>query len=220
MKPISSEQGRTLARATTRIFLSALVSASLSFAATIYDSGLAAIKATDPIQLGRLNRTGVPSDWSAPKAFPGVLNATVSYRYEAFVLPSILYPFVQITMDDLSGTGQTFASAYLGSYRPSNTLPNNGLNLNYLGDEGVSGNPFGTDPAAFQVVVPVGGTLVVVVNDASPIAAGVGQPFRLLVEGFFDTNFSNTAPEPATYGFIGIALALGFAVVRRRRLPA
>src|SRR3954449_8112339 len=179
-KPISSNIPRSLRSAGSNIILSVVLSASLSSAATIYESGLAALKVTDPVQISRLNRSAVLSNWSAPKPFPGVVNPTVSYRYATFVLPWVLYPYIQITMDDVSGTGQTFASAYINSYAPNNTAPNFGLNTNYLGDAGFSGNFFGNDPIAFQVVVPVGGSLAVVVNDTG---AGIGQPFRLLVEG-------------------------------------
>lgn len=194
-----------------KIALFTLLSASISFGATLYDSGLVALSAASPVQAGRLGRNGVLSDWSAPKDFPGVLNTTTSYQYEAFVLPSILYPYVQISVDDVSGTAQTFVSAYLNVYTPDNTAPNYGLDVNYLGDEGDSGNLAG-NPRAFQAVLPVGSTLVLAVNDTSATGDGIGQPFRLIVEGFTDTNFSE-APEPATFAYVvaglGAALALG-----------
>lgn len=211
---IYSKFPRSLASAGSKILLSAVLSASLSFGATIFDSGLATVKATDPVQTGRLSRSGVPSDWSSPKAFPGVLNTTVSYHYTTFVLSSIMFPYIQVTIDDVSGTGLTFASAYLNAYTPNSTGPNYGLNLNYLGDAGSSGNYFGTDPVSFQVVMPIGGTLVLVVNDAT--GGGIGQPFRLLVEGFADTSF-NDAPEPATYALFAVALGLGLIFARTRK---
>lgn len=215
LKSISSTFSRDLVSAASKLAYLAVVSASISYGATIYDSGLATLKTTDPVQLGRLNRNGILSDWSATKVFPGAVNTTIPYRYETFVLSSVLYPFIQITMDDVSGTAQTFASAYLNSYVPSNTAPNFGLDVNYLGDAGASGNFFGTDPRAFQVVMPVGGTLVLVVNDASNTGAGIGQPFRLLVEGFADTNF-NDVPEPATLGLLFATLSAGAILAWRR----
>lgn len=192
------------------------LSATLCSAATIFDSGVAALPPSSPVQAGRLNPTRVVSGWSAPKGFPGVINPSVSYHYETFVLTPILYPYIQISVDDLSGTAQTFASAYLNSYTPANTAPNYGLDTNYLGDAGNSGN-LGGNPRAFQVVVPLSGTLVLVINDVSPTNAGLGQPFRLIVEGFSDTNF-NDAPEPATFGFILAALSGGALLVRKRKL--
>jgi hypothetical protein len=138
-----------------------------------------------------------------------VLNTSASYHYEAFALSSILYPYIQISVDDLSGTAQTFVSAYLNAYAPNGTTPNYGLDVNYLGDEGNSGNLAG-NPRAFQVALPVGSTLVLAVNDTSATGDGIGQPFRLIVEGFTDTNFSE-APEPATFACVILALSTAAA---------
>jgi hypothetical protein len=193
-----------------RIAFFSVLSACISSGATLYDSGLVALSDADPVQAGRLGRNGVLSDWSVPKDFPGVLNTSNSYHYEAFALPTILYPYIQISVDDVSGTAQTFVSAYLNAYTPNNTAPNYGLDANYLGDEGNSGNLAG-NPRAFQVAVPLGSTLVLAVNDSSARGDGIGQPFRLIVEGFTDTSFSE-APEPATLGCV--LLGLGAAALR------
>jgi hypothetical protein len=197
-------------------FVLLLLSAALCSAATIYDSGVVALAASSPLQTGRLNRNGLVSDWSAPKDFPGAVNPTISYHYETFVLAPILYPYIQISVDDVSGAAQTFASAYLNSYTPGNTAPNNGLDINYLGDTGNSGNLFGGNPRAFQVLVPLGNTLVLVVNDASPTGGGLGLPFRIIAEGFSDTNF-NDAPEPATFGFVAAVFGAGALLVWKRK---
>jgi hypothetical protein len=216
-RPESLEILRGLASTARKLILVAIPLSALSSAATIFDSGLVAIAANDATQSGRLNRVSLPSDWSSAKAFPGVVNPTVLYHYDTFVIPTVTFPYIQVTIDDVSGTAQTFASAYLGAYVPNATAPNLGLNTNYLGDAGGSGNYLGgTVPVAFQVVMPVGGTLVLVVNDASPIGAGIGQPFRLLVEGFADTSFSN-APEPATAGLLVAALGVGGLILSRRK---
>jgi hypothetical protein len=203
---------KKLAPLVRKIALLGILSVSISSGATLYDSGLVALSAADPVQAGRLGRNGALSDWSTPKDFPGVVNAATSYQYEAFALPSILYPYIQISVDDVSGTARTFVSAYLNSYSPNNTAPNYGLDVNYLGDEGDSGNLAG-NPRAFQVALPVGSTLVLAVNDTSATGAGIGQPFRLIVDGFTDTNFSE-APEPASLGFVlvglGVAAVLGW----------
>lgn len=203
-----------------------LLISTLSFGAIIYDSGVTALKATDPTQLGRLSRStvgsGVPSDWSAPKAFPGVANPTVSYRYETFAIPVSPFPYLQISFDDIFDTADTFASAYLNSYNPNSTAANRGLDVNYLGDAGNSGNIFG-NPRVFQVVLPSATDhLVIVANDVFGTTSAIGQNFRILVEGFYDTSFNDTippapVPEPATMALSGAGLAIATIAVYRRK---
>src|SRR4051812_16848812 len=90
-----------LSKATKGLSIAFLTSA-LSFGAVIYDSGITALKTTDPTQLGRLSRSLIPSDWSAQKAFPGVLNPAISYHYETFAVPVSPFPYLQISFDDFS----------------------------------------------------------------------------------------------------------------------
>jgi hypothetical protein len=194
-----------IARAVWSVSILALTS-SLSFSAVIFDSGTTALSASDPTQVGRLSRSGVPSDWSSGIVFPGVINTGSSYHYETFSVPITFYPFLQVTIDSLSAN--TFASAYLNSYDPTN------LATNYLGDAGGSGNYLGTDPVAFQVAVGVPSTLVVVVNQTADGADGLGDPFDISVEGFTDTSFNDATPEPATLPLCGIGLALAVAARR------
>ncbi len=206
---------------TLKVFSIAFLTSPISFGAVIYDSGVTALRAADPIQLGRLSRSGTPSDWSAPKTFPGVLNATTSYRYAVFNIPVSPFPYLQISFDDISATN-VFASAYLNSYNPSSTAANRGLDVNYLGDAGSSLNDFGTDPVAFQVVLPspVTNHLLIVVNDATGTTSTLGQSFRILVEGFYDTNFNDTtpsAPEPATMALSGVGFAVACVAAYRRK---
>jgi PEP-CTERM motif len=169
------------------------------------------LNANDPTQLGRLTRDGVPSDWSMQSAFPGVLNPNVAYAYRTFTLNVQTTSFIQVLVDS---SIDLFVSAYLDSYQPNALAPDLGLSTNYLGDAGSSGTLFG-NPLFFQVVVPAFSQLVLVVNDTSAVQAGLQQPFRLLVEGFLDTEFTEPVPEPATLALLLIALAsLGCA--RRR----
>jgi hypothetical protein len=151
-------------------------------------------------QLGRLNRNGVPSDWSASKSFPGVFNPATIYNYQVFDVNVGLYPFIQIEFDDPYAA--FFASAYLGSYAPAN------LALNYLGDPGSSGNPFG-NPNYFQVQVPINTELLIVINETTH-NGGIGLPFGLMVEGFYDTNFTDATnvPEPSTILLVCAGMAL------------
>ena len=78
--------------------------------------------------------------------------------------------------------------------------PNNGLDINYIGDAGSSGNAFGTDPVSFEVFVPVRSNFLVVVNISSPV--GIGQPFTITVQGFLDDQFTST-PEPSSLVLLG-----------------
>jgi hypothetical protein len=175
----------------------------------------------DPTQLGRLSRNVIGQDWAGGEPFPGVINPTTSYHYLTYVLNVGMTPFIQILFDSVSLN--TFVSAYDTSYLPNSAaLPNRGLDTNWLGDAGVSGNDFGTNPVFFQVLVPENHDLVIVVNNTAAGNVGVGDPFRLTVEGFIDSQFSEPAqavPEAAT----GVLAMTGFvllALTNRRRNPS
>jgi hypothetical protein len=145
------------------------VSSSLSFA--------------DSTQLGRLNRNGVISVWTATKGFPGAINTGTSYHYRTFTIPAAtiaLAPFLHISMDDPDST--LFISAYDTSYNAGS------LSSAYLGDAGTSAG-FGS-PGFFEVTLPAGHDLVLVVNDVNSSSGGVGAPFHIVVDGFVDTQFT------------------------------
>jgi len=171
-----------------------------------------AIAANDPTQLGRISRNGIPSDWSGLKVFPGIINPTTVYNYHTYSINSGVTPFIMITIDSVPAN--TFASAYVPSYNPSNVPPNNGLDINYIGDAGRSGNFFGVDPVSFEVYVPVRTNFLVVVNTSSN--AGIGQPFTITVQGFLDDQFTST-PEPSSLVLLGSGV-LGAAGLIRRKL--
>jgi hypothetical protein len=178
--------------------------------AVIFDSGVTALSPTDPTQFGRISRDGVTSDWSAPKAFPGTINPTTPYTYEAFSVFDQFFKYVQVSFDSVAP--DTFSAAYLGTYDPTNHAQN------YLGDPGLSGNFFGTDPLVFQVVVPIPSNVVILVNETD--ANGVGAPFHIIVEGFTDTNFDDTiTPEPSTLSLAAIALTGLLALAYKGRNP-
>jgi PEP-CTERM motif-containing protein len=182
-------------------------------AAPILDTGILAFTPSGS-QFGRLLRDGVPTDWANPPLFPGVTGAPAARAYETFALNSGPFQYLQILMDDPAAL--LFASAYLGAFTPVNVPPNYGLDVNYLGDAGTS-QIFG-NPAFFQIVVAPFSDVLIVVNEVNP-GAGTGASLNLLVEGFYDTAFNDTAPpipEPASLALVVSGLAL-LAVARRRR---
>jgi PEP-CTERM motif len=181
-----------------------------------------AITLTDPTQSGRLSRNGIPQDWAGTEPFPGLVNTTTVYHYHTYAIDALtagLGPFMQISFDSIPAN--TFVSAYSMFYHPNSVVGGNlGFDTNWLGDAGFSGNSFGVDPVFFQVMVPLGSSLVVVVNTTAAANGGIGDPFHLLVESFTDTNFTDApsaVPEPSTYGLFGAAFLAGLSFLSRRR---
>lgn len=190
--------------------------------ASVVYTGTMTLSSGDATQLGRLSRNNVPQDWSGSEAVPGAINTGTSYHYQTMTLDMDLLldgltpgPYVQVTIDSLSTN--TFLSAYLDAYDPVNK------SLGWLGDAGNSGNSFGGDPRFFQVVVPTGHDLVLLLNETTT-NAGLGAPANLLVESFQDTEFTDLEPQPqgSVPEPVSMALvlaALGAVAATRRRAP-
>jgi hypothetical protein len=156
------------------------------------------------IQFGRISRNGEASVWGDVKPFPGVVSGGVVLAYESFTVNNGIYPFIQISLDD--PTASLFMSAYLNSYNPINSAPNYGLNVNYLGDPGLS-QLFG-NPSFFQIMVLPNSQLVIPINEITP-GGGNGKPFELLVEGFVNASFGEVPePRPLILGGSGILALL------------
>jgi len=190
----------------------------------------------DPTQLGRLSRNGIAADWSFQEAFPGILNATTSYHYQAIpvVVPSGL-SFLQITID--SNNTDIFAALYDTSYNPDPGALNRGLDVNYLGDAGGSGNFNGFSPRFFQVVdqtaadsVSGFGTVILVLTETTINGTGLNSPVDVLVEGFCDADFdglgqcsgggTGTVPEPGTLAPLVAGFTALIVAYRRNRRAA
>ncbi len=198
----------------------ALASLSVAAAAETISQFDTKIPAGSATQTGRLSRSGVPSDWSVPKTFPGVINTTTKYEYVTFDFTAASLaqtPFIQVSIFDYANSGANFLSAYAGSYDPTQKM------LNYLGDTGSSPNYFGTDAVSFQVIAPSKNDLILVLNDThAGNFTGAGSPVNILVEGFTDTSFSDPAPvpEPSTFALLGTGLTGLFGLSRRLRRSA
>jgi hypothetical protein len=177
-----------------------------AFTATSGESGLT--------QTGRLFRTGVPSEWSSPKPFPGT-SGTAILNYTAYTLLGSMFDyglggyagFVQVSIDD--PLTSTLGSAYKNLYDPSN------MATNYLGDMGSSGNVFGF-PRAFQIYLAPGDDLVLLFNNLSE---GVGQndPLGVLVEGFVDTQYTDPIQGVPDTGSSLLLLGMSLAGLRAAR---
>jgi len=195
----------------------ALAFSSLASATTITSFNVSLISG-DPTQSGRLSRNGVPQDWSGGEPYPGEINPTTLYRYKTFLISSASFDFgtgqfagyVQIDVDSVPAN--TFTSAYLNSYNAASK------STNWLGDEGFSGNAFGTDPNFFQVLLNPGDDLVIVVNQTGTGTVGLNEGVTITVEGFVDSEFTDPTrapqvPEPASM----ILLSTGVAARWLRR---
>lgn len=191
----------------------------LAHASTVY-TGTVTLSGADPTQLGRLSRNGLAQDWTGSEAFPGAINTGTSYHYQTVTLDmdALLAgmtpaPYLQISIDSLSAN--TFLSAYLDAYDPLNKASN------WLGDAGSSGNAFGVNPLYFQVIVPTGHDLVLLLNE-TVTNGGLGAAANLLVEAFQDTDFTDPErlparlPEPASLALALAALVPAMAVRRRK----
>ena len=201
-----------------RLALLIALASSYARAATILDiSSLLVVG--DPTQQGRLSRNAIAQDWAGSELFPGILNPTITYHYHVYSVNVGITPFIQISVDSISPN--TFVAAYDTSYVPNAAAPPSlGLNVNWLGDAGLSGNPFPGDPGFFQIRIPVGHNLLIVVSNVGASNVGVGDPYRILAEGFVDSEFTEPAspavPEPSS-AILLTAGGLAICVLRRFR---
>jgi hypothetical protein len=182
------------------VALSVLLSATVAHAGLILDTGAIPFSPTGT-QFGRITRDGDSSIWGVMKQFPGVTGAPTVRADEQFTIHNFDRQFLQISLDDPDAV--LFDAAYMNVFTPVNVSPNFGLNVNYLGDPGLT-QPLG-NPSAFQIAVPLNSTIIVNINEVNP-GGGTGHAFDLVVEGFYSADFSEV-PEPGPLLMTGATLA-------------
>lgn len=168
-------------------------------------------------ELGRPFRSGVQQTWTGSEVYDGTNNTTTAFAYTTYTFASSLFtgaPDVEVSVLDTLGGISDFVTAYAGSYNV------NSRGTNWLGDEGSSGNYFGlTDARYFDVILPVGQNLVLVLNDSA--AAGLNDPINIEVDAYADTNYDDPSPqvtpEPSTLVTLGTGLVWAAGMARRRR---
>ncbi len=201
--------------------LRALVPAALLFSAlpalasaetiTNFNGVLTSSSSTE---LGRPFRSGVQQTWTGAETYEGKNNPTVTFAYTTYTFAASLFtgaPYVEVSVLDTQGGASDFLTAYAGSFNV------NAQGTNWLGDEGASGNYFGlTDAHFFDVILPVGQNLVLVLNDSS--TAALNDPINIEVDAYSDTNYDPVVtPEPSTFVTLGTGLVWAAGMVRRRR---
>lgn len=184
-----------------------LLAMALAAQGAVIDSFFDEITSADPTMIGRISRNYVPSDWSGTKAWPGLTATSTTFYYTQYDY-SIPWNGNYFQVEVYDPYDVVFASAYLDSFTPA---PGGGpTSTNYLGDAGGSGWVY------FQVYVPTGHTLDLVVNNVLAESGDFADPYLITVESFSDTMYTDPSPEPAS-----IALTLGglaaLVLARRRR---
>ncbi len=169
-----------------------------------------------------LQQTWTPAD-NGITTYPGVGGAAgATFNYVEFTFtPADLGngQYIQVDFDEPTAA-DLFASAWTTYSGTASVASGTG----FLGDAGQSENYRGdaTTPRYFNVVVPAGASLTVVVNTTN--ATALGETFGIQIEDFTDTEYTdaiNTAPEPSTWATFGVGgLVLGGVTVSRRRKAA
>ncbi len=166
-------------------------------------------------ELGRPFRSGIQQTWTGAEPYDGKNNLTTAFAYTTYTFAASLFtgaPYVEVSVYDTQGGASDFLTAYAGSFNV------NSQGTNWLGDEGGSGNYFiATDSRYFDVILPAGQNLVLVLNDSG--ISGLNNPINIEVDAYADTNYADpvVTPEPSTFVMLGTGLVWAAGAVRGRR---
>ena len=131
------------------------------------------IDLSDPTQVDHLNRSGIPQTCPATTSCE-VAGDQLLHHYDSYTFTNTSGSSQCVTIDTnsaCSGVRFIFTAAYLGSFDPNNIC------TNWIGDSGSNPDP----DQAFQVEVPDGQTLIVVVSNFT--ANGTCPAYTLTVGG-------------------------------------
>jgi hypothetical protein len=221
-----------MALGTGCLALSSVFSQVASATDLLDDPSTSITASNSQVEMGRLSRNGVQQTWdpatSGETSYSGEINAGSSYNYVEFEFtPAEIGngKYIQIDISEPLAA-DLFASAWT-SYNGSASVASG---FDWLGDEGQSEDyafgsipPTPQDPHFFNVTVPAGDSLFVVVNTTS--AAALGEDFGIQVESFSTKQYDNgtplpPVPEPTTWALLGAGVMVVGASVYRRRQAA
>lgn len=170
---------------------------------------------TSATESGRPSRSSTPQDWTGTEKYTGTIAGT--YFYQTYDFAGSLFagaPYVDINTFDPTNGSSYFIVAYAGSYNLNNRAEN------WLGDAGFSGNYQVNDGGDFQVYLPIGADLVLVVNSTfNGVLPNYG--FDVNVDAYGDTMYDPAiTPEPSSWllASTGMLLLGGLAWRRRETL--
>ena len=180
-------------------------------------------------EMGRVSRNGVQQTWdpadNGETAYPGSINPTATYNYVAYTFTAAQLgdgQYVQIDFEEPNGAADLFATAWTTFSGTASIASGAG----FLGDAGSSRDfaftsipPTPQDPRFFNVTIPAGSNLTVVINTSA--ATGVGENYGLQVEAFSSKDYTDAilgaVPEPSTWAMLGAGIVVGGVMVQRRR---